>query len=79
VRPDYIAASAAAEQVLINRARTYAAYCQRRFGWLLPYLTSVNVARDMDSIHAALGVPQISYFGCSYGTCLGQVYATLPA
>jgi hypothetical protein len=33
----------------------------------------------MDSIHAALGVPQISYFGCSYGTCLGQVYATLPA
>ena len=31
----------------------------------------------MDSIRAALGVPQISYFGYSYGTYLGQVYATL--
>ncbi len=77
VRPDYIPASAAAEQVLINRARTYAADCEKRFGWLLPYMTSVNVARDMDSIRAALGVPHISYFSYSYGTYLGQVYATL--
>jgi len=31
----------------------------------------------MDSIRAALGVPKITYFGYSYGTYLGQVYATL--
>ena len=31
----------------------------------------------MNSIRAALGVPTISYFGYSYGTYLGQVYATL--
>jgi len=77
VRPDYIPANAAAERVLVNRARTYAADCQRRYGWLLPHLTSQDSARDMDSIRAALGVPQISYFGYSYGTYLGQVYATL--
>jgi len=31
----------------------------------------------MDSIRVALGEPQINYFGYSYGTYLGQVYATL--
>jgi pimeloyl-ACP methyl ester carboxylesterase len=77
VRPDYIPASNAAEQVLENRAKTYAADCQQRYGWLLPFMTSQNVARDMDSIRAALGAGKISYFGYSYGTYLGQVYATL--
>jgi len=77
LRPDYIPATAAAENVLIGRARQYAADCEQRYGWLLPYLTSVNAARDMDAIRAALGVPTISYFGYSYGTYLGQVYATL--
>jgi pimeloyl-ACP methyl ester carboxylesterase len=76
-RPDYIPPSKAAEQVLIGRARTYAADCGKRFGWLLPFMTSENVARDMDSIRAALGVSKISYFGYSYGTYLGQVYGTL--
>ena len=31
----------------------------------------------MDSIRAALGQQQISYYGVSYGTYLGQVYATM--
>ena len=77
VRPDYIPAGTAAEQVLINRARAYAADCARRFGWLLPHMTSVDAAKDMDSIRAALGQSKISYFAYSYGTYLGQVYATL--
>jgi len=77
VRPDYIPASAAAEQVLINRAKTYAADCEQRFGWLLPYLTTEDVARDVDSIRAALHQAKISYFAFSYGTYLGEVYATM--
>jgi pimeloyl-ACP methyl ester carboxylesterase len=76
-RPDYVPATAAAEQVLENRARQYAADCERRFGWLLPYMSTVDLARDMDLIRAALGQRQISYYGVSYGTYLGQVYATL--
>ncbi|MFJ5679138.1 alpha/beta hydrolase [Streptomyces sp. NPDC093097] len=44
---------------------------------LLPYITTANTARDMDRIRAALGVPKISYYGESYGTYLGAVYATL--
>jgi pimeloyl-ACP methyl ester carboxylesterase len=77
VRPNYIPANARAEQVLVGRAKTYAADCERRFGWLLPFMTTADAARDMDSIRAALGQRQISYFGYSYGTYLGQVYATL--
>ena len=77
VRPNYIPANPAAEQVLINRAKTYATGCGQRFGWLLPYMTTQDMARDMDAIRAAFGVPKISYFAFSYGTYLGQVYATL--
>jgi pimeloyl-ACP methyl ester carboxylesterase len=76
-RPNYIPASAAAEQVLINRAKTYATDCGQRFGWLLPYMTTEDVARDMDTIRAAFGVSKISYYAFSYGTYIGQVYATL--
>ena len=76
-RPNYIPANAAAEQVLINRAKTYATDCGRRFGWLLPYMTTEDVARDMDAIRAAFGVSKINYYAFSYGTYIGQVYATL--
>jgi pimeloyl-ACP methyl ester carboxylesterase len=76
-RPDYIPANAAAERVLVGRARAYAAACQRRFGWLLPYMTTANMARDMDQIRQAMGQRQLNYLGYSYGTYLGQVYATL--
>jgi pimeloyl-ACP methyl ester carboxylesterase len=77
VRPNYIPANTAAEQVLINRAKLYAAGCEQKFGWLLPYMTTQDVARDMDSIRAAFGVSQLNYFSFSYGTYIGQVYATL--
>jgi pimeloyl-ACP methyl ester carboxylesterase len=40
-------------------------------------MTTVDSARDMDSIRAALGQNKISYYGFSYGTYLGQVYSTL--
>src|SRR3984885_5569974 len=77
VRPDYIPANAAAEQVLISRAKSSAAACEQRFGWFLPYETTVNMARDMDQIRQAFGVEQLTYYGFSYGTYLGQVYGTL--
>jgi len=44
---------------------------------LLDNMTTVDSARDMDSIRAALGQNKISYYGFSYGTYLGQVYSTL--
>jgi len=76
-RPNYIPASQPAEQVLINRAKTYATDCEKKYGWLLPYMTTENVARDMDKIRSAMGQSKLNYFGFSYGTYIGQVYATL--
>ena len=76
-RPNYIPVSPAAEKVLVSRAKRYAADCQKRFGWLLPHLTTANVARDMDQIRASTGEQKLSYLGYSYGTYIGQVYATL--
>ncbi|MEV6282711.1 alpha/beta hydrolase [Kribbella sp. NPDC051770] len=59
-------------------ARTVAQQCaDSKTGSLLPYITTANTARDMDRIRTALGAPKISYYGVSYGTYLGAVYATL--
>jgi pimeloyl-ACP methyl ester carboxylesterase len=77
VRANYIPASASAEQALTERAKAYAAGCEQRFGWLLPYMTTKDVAQDVDSIRSALGQPKISYFAFSYGTYIGEVYATM--
>jgi pimeloyl-ACP methyl ester carboxylesterase len=77
VRPGNVPGRPAAERVQENRAKTYATDCEKRFGWMLPYMTTEDVARDMDSIRAALGQQKISYFSYSYGTYIGQVYATL--
>ncbi|MEV5872889.1 alpha/beta hydrolase [Streptomyces sp. NPDC052101] len=51
--------------------------CRTNAGDLLPYATTRNTARDMDVIRAALGDRRISYLGYSYGSYLGQVYATM--
>src|SRR5207248_5293824 len=63
--------------VLGNRSKAYAADCGKKSGWLLPYMTSQDAARDMDAIRAAFGVSKINYYAFSYGTYMGQVYATL--
>ena len=76
-RPPYPPANNQAEQVQIDRSKTYAADCEKKFGWLLPYMTSQDSARDLDSIRVALGQQKISYLGYSYGTYLGQVYGTM--
>jgi pimeloyl-ACP methyl ester carboxylesterase len=44
---------------------------------VLPFITTANTARDMDQLRQALGEEKISYWGQSYGTYLGAVYASL--
>lgn len=51
--------------------------CRKYEGDVLPYVTTRNTARDMDVIRAALGERRISYLGYSYGSYLGEVYATM--
>jgi pimeloyl-ACP methyl ester carboxylesterase len=58
-------------------ARSAADRCARRSGDLLPFITTANTARDMDRIRQALGEWKTSYYGGSYGSYLGAVYASL--
>ena len=51
--------------------------CQADRPALFPTVTTTNSARDMDRLRAALGVSRINYYGLSYGTALGSVYAQL--
>jgi pimeloyl-ACP methyl ester carboxylesterase len=77
VRPDYVPGSKAAEAAWLKKSKAYAQACSQKYGWLLPYLKTTDAARDIDSIRAALGAKQISYYGFSYGTYLGATYGTL--
>ncbi|MFF9063126.1 alpha/beta hydrolase [Streptomyces sp. NPDC014882] len=43
----------------------------------LASLSTDNVARDIDQVRSALGEDKITYYGLSYGTVVGPMYATL--
>ena len=44
---------------------------------ILRHLTTKDVAKDMNLIRQKLGTSKLSYYGFSYGTYLGQVFASL--
>lgn len=51
--------------------------CAERSGAIAAHVTTVEAARDMDVLRAALGESTLTYFGASYGTKLGATYADL--
>ena len=53
------------------------AACDRRGGAILDHMSTANVSRDMDLLRQAVGDDQLSYYGLSYGTMIGQTYANL--
>ncbi|MEV6973578.1 alpha/beta hydrolase [Kitasatospora sp. NPDC093806] len=55
----------------------YIAACQQNSGAVLPYVDTVSAARDLDLMRQVLGDAKLHYFGISYGTELGGVYAHL--
>ncbi|WP_416977492.1 alpha/beta hydrolase [Streptomyces sp. T028] len=77
VRPDSVPAGEAVEEANLKRARSFAEACGRKYARVLPYIDTVSAVRDMDAIRAATGAPKLNYFGYSYGTYLGAVYAKL--
>lgn len=58
-------------------AKAFADECAMKYPKLLPHMGTRDVARDMDQVRAAVGDDKLSYFGYSYGTELGAVYAGL--
>ncbi|WP_230685153.1 alpha/beta fold hydrolase [Cellulomonas sp. JZ18] len=61
----------------VEDARSDAERCSTNAGEKLRHFTTANTARDMDRIRTALGEEKVSYWGQSYGTYLGAVYASL--
>ncbi|MGK2948688.1 MAG: alpha/beta hydrolase [Acidimicrobiales bacterium] len=64
-------------EALLDISEEYVDDCADRFGDLLPHVGTRDVARDMDSVRAAMGDDQLSFLGFSYGSAIGQVYADL--
>ncbi|WP_406428041.1 alpha/beta hydrolase [Streptomyces sp. NBC_01589] len=51
--------------------------CEQRSGKILPHVSTVEAARDMDILRSLLGDERLTYVGASYGTFLGATYAEL--
>ncbi|WP_369263848.1 alpha/beta hydrolase [Streptomyces sp. R35] len=77
VRPDTVPSTPAMEKANLDRAKAFAEACGKKYASVLPYIDTVSAVQDMDSIRSALGAEKINYFGYSYGTYLGAVYAKL--
>ncbi len=64
----------------LRRSAHYARACGHsaaaRIG-LLDHIKTTDNVKDMESLRKALGQRKINFYGFSYGTELGQVYATL--
>ncbi|WP_226913299.1 alpha/beta hydrolase [Gephyromycinifex aptenodytis] len=58
-------------------AEEFGKACQEKYPELLEHVSTVDAAKDMDVLRAALGQAKLSYLGKSYGTFLGATYAGL--
>ena len=76
-RPPFVPSTKAIEKAWLARTAGYAKKCDKAGGALLDNLKTVDTVRDIESLRTALGEEQINFYGFSYGTYLGQVYATL--
>ncbi|MFJ2167025.1 alpha/beta hydrolase [Streptomyces griseofuscus] len=61
----------------VAEAKAYARGCARRSGPGLRFFNSLNNARDLDVLRAALGEDRLTFLGASYGTYYGSLYAAM--
>ncbi|MFE0171520.1 alpha/beta hydrolase [Streptomyces sp. NPDC059002] len=67
----------AEKKKLIDNVKAFNGACDKNSGETLPYVRTTDAARDMDLMRQVLGDDKLHYFGISYGTELGGVYAHL--
>jgi pimeloyl-ACP methyl ester carboxylesterase len=51
--------------------------CAARSGRLLAHISTADTARDLDYLRGLVGDPRLTYLGYSYGSFLGQTYASM--
>ncbi len=64
-------------QELTEAQQAYADACEQNSNGILPYVTTVQAAKDLDLLRGVLGDASLHYLGFSYGTFLGSTYAEL--
>ncbi|MFE5396556.1 alpha/beta hydrolase [Streptomyces sp. NPDC056568] len=69
--------TAAEEQAYLKDAADFGKGCEKAAGRLMAHVSTTDTARDMDLMRHVLGDEKMHYFGISYGTELGGVYAHL--
>ncbi|WP_442808428.1 alpha/beta hydrolase [Streptomyces sp. NBC_01218] len=69
--------SPAEKRARIARARTYADGCLRAAGPALRHYSSLDGARDLEVLRAALGEERLTFMGTDQGAYVGALYATL--
>jgi pimeloyl-ACP methyl ester carboxylesterase len=74
---DPVPATASQLAALVAESKLIASNCYRRNGSYLDHVGTIDEARDMDVLRAALGDAKLTYYGASYGTYLGAKYAQL--
>ncbi|MET8325134.1 alpha/beta hydrolase [Streptomyces sp. NPDC005181] len=62
---------------LSDSFQQFADGCKQRSGKILPHVSTIETARDMDILRSLLGDEKLTYVGASYGTFLGATYAEL--
>ncbi|MFF5017111.1 alpha/beta hydrolase [Streptomyces sp. NPDC001165] len=62
---------------LLDRTKQFNSACEKNSKQILPHVRTTDAARDMDLMRQVLGDDKLHYFGISYGTELGGVYAHL--
>ncbi|MBA2808822.1 alpha/beta fold hydrolase [Streptomyces sp. KM273126] len=65
------------ERKLLDSTESFNAACEKKSRAMLPHVRTTDAARDMDLMRQVLGDRKLYYFGISYGTELGGVYAHL--
>jgi pimeloyl-ACP methyl ester carboxylesterase len=61
----------------VHTSRSMGRGCEKSSPGLASHISTVEAARDMDVLRAALGEQVMTYYGASYGTQLGSTYADL--
>ncbi|MGY6022983.1 alpha/beta hydrolase [Streptomyces spinosirectus] len=61
----------------VDNTKEFNAACEKNSEKVLPHVRTTDAARDMDLMRQVLGDDKLHYFGISYGTELGGVYAHL--
>jgi pimeloyl-ACP methyl ester carboxylesterase len=64
-------------QARIDKQTEFGKSCLDRSGALLEHISTAETVRDLDLLRGLVGDSKINYFGSSYGTKIGALYAEL--